>query len=360
MVEVGEATLKETRTYSINFLSLLEGILEREGWREAPKGSQPDFSMLAVPFPLPGKAPPMTPEVREAARQYRLKHPLPPPPPPAPIRMHAAPGILALNDKVSFFLQLQAHGLLHLHPQTVLLEDLEDLLSHGGFAKDCNDAPLCFLKHRYGGRGATVFCFKSLEALDEYVKKWKMLSLFPDKFIVQAGIRPLLLNGRKPLLRIFVLIISRRIYVHREFMIKVLKEEYSEATDDHHAHVDCCVLQPGVSLIRGSDWSEYPSFFPKVCHAAQQIMSTYINLLEPEPDEDGLRYVVIGLDVIATADGQPKVLEANTPPSLSEGSDEPDVAKAIKLEVQEDLYRFLIVGLGRTEAEHGGFIEVDR
>lgn len=74
---------------------------------------------------------------------------------------------------------------------------------------------------------------------------------------------------------------------------------------------------------------------------------------------EGVRYSLIGLDILVTPEWQLKVLEANAPPSLSEGSDEHEISKAIKLQVQADFHRLVIVGLGADDAEHGGFVAVD-
>jgi hypothetical protein len=251
--------------------------------------------------------------------------------------MHAAPGLIALNDKVTFWLQLQKHGLSHLHPHSVLLQ----VFLSSGWQTEGLDSPLWFLKYRYGDNGRSVWCFTSLDLLDQFARKSSMDKI-PDRFLVQAGIQPLLLDGKKLVLRVFALVIGERIYVHREFLIKVMSDQYSEDTIDRHTHVDCCAGEKGVSIIRGSEWSEYETWMPKITMASKQVLATYTNVLEPEPELDGCRFSLIGLDVLITSAGQLIMLEANCPPSLFEVLD--DVAKAVKVEVQEDFYRFVRVG----------------
>lgn len=277
-----------------------------------------------------------------------------PPVPLAPIRMHAAPGLVALNDKTSFWLQLKSAGLEHLAPHTILLEEcyptgVQQTLN----AKVTSTKHLWFLKYRRGDNGSHVGCFTKPELLEEHVNTFR-LDNCARLWLIQEGVRPLLVNGRKPVLRNFVLVVGRKVYIHREFLLKCLGGEYSEDTDDRRAHVCCESGDPGVSVTRGSEWQEYARLFPRICEAAGRIMAAYSDVLEPDPSMDGCRYSLIGLDTLIAQDGLPKVLEANCPPALFEVCDE--LTKEVKIEVQEDFYRFVVVGLGIDEEQRGGFL----
>lgn len=340
------------KTFSFNVKTFLADILEREGWQSAPKGHQPDFSMHCAPKPLKGKPPPMHPDIKARAQRWSQAHP---PTPGACIRMHCSAGLIALNDKVRFWHVLQSFGLTDLHPKTLLLVDcLADLEAQcRGLVPSGNG--LLFLKQKESENGRDVFCFRSLVTLQEFVIENK-LDKYASDWIIQEGIKPWLIEGRKPILRVFALVLGRQGYVHKEFLLKILAGKYSDQVDEHQAHVDCNAGQSGVTTVRGTDWQYYSDMFPKLCETVRLIVSAFSNILEPDASLPDARYSLIGFDFILTPDRGVVVLEANAPPSLYEVID--DTAKAIKMEVQEDFYRFVVLGGGSEGAEQGGFVHL--
>lgn len=341
------------QTYLFNVQSFLQDILDKEGWRKATREEKPSFSFLGARRPMPGRAPPLNAALSERAKKYSESHPKRPE---APLRMHDAPGLVKLNDKGTFWQQLHAHKLHHLQPHTILFEDC----GMGGIREAMLSAPqmlhssgLWFLKYRHGDNGRNVMCCASVEEVVDAMKK-EAITMRPELYLVQAGVRPFLVDGRKAVLRFYVLVTQDSeycIYAHKEFLLKILGAEYSEQLTDDKIHVDSTSGQIGLSVRRGSEWALYESLWPQMCSVAVQVFQAFQSVLEPNPDANGRRFSVTGLDFVVTLDGYPIVLEANSPPSLHEEID--PVAKAIKMEVCEDLYSMLIRSKERKASDCG-------
>eukprot|EP00931_Biecheleriopsis_adriatica_P121971 TRINITY_DN97003_c0_g1_i1.p1 TRINITY_DN97003_c0_g1~~TRINITY_DN97003_c0_g1_i1.p1 ORF type:complete len:351 (+),score=66.02 TRINITY_DN97003_c0_g1_i1:43-1095(+) len=340
------------KTFSFNTETFLVEILKREGWQEAPRGTQPDFSMHAARKPMPGKPPPMHPELQAQAARWRQANPVRPP---AHIRMHCDKWLIALNDKVTFWQALQSSGLEHLHPATVLLEEYLADVGATLTALSTSDCPLRFLKQRSSENGREVFCFTSNRELEDFVAE-NNLRKDASRWIVQVGIRPYLVDGRKSVLRVFTLALGSQAYVHKEFLVKVLSGEYSEHTDDAKVHVSCTAGQPNVDISRGTAFPDYAHIFQKLCHSIGLITASFTDVLDAKPDAEGLLYTLIGFDFIIDANKELIALEANAPPSLFEILDA--TAKDVKMEMQEDFYRFVILGGGKEPQDLGGFVPV--
>ncbi|ETO30870.1 hypothetical protein RFI_06253 [Reticulomyxa filosa] len=215
--------------------------------------------------------------------------------------------------------------------------------------------PMWFLKKNGAACQKAVFSYLSLESMKE---KYDEIE-HPEQWVIQKSVqRPHLLDGRKAVLRLYVLVTHDiRIFLHRKGVWAVLSKPYDANDPDPSAQCDHKLLNynPNVRLPFTADTitvnPQYHTMWKschRLCYETVTMVKSQLN-----PSQNVGVYHIFGYDIIFDCDLQPWLVEINHYPSLRASFDGTEYGKhgeieqpsedgIIKNEVVEDFYWLII------------------
>lgn len=235
-----------------------------------------------------------------------------------------------LESKSSVAKLLKEHGITDVFPATY--HSVEEALAH----KDPVDIWFVKPAHLSGGRGIEVIAHKDLAEFE-----------LPKFHLLQAGVENLaLINGRKAVGRIYVVLWNKHSYLFDEGFVILHGPEYEKGSTDYTVQVDHKGYQgegSSVSLKLSSDFSETKDLVEKSHQPLRQILPVLKEALDASSHN---RYILLGIDVIPLDDGGLKFIEINAIPNfnhnqhLNSNLNTPFFTEAIKGMIGEESNRF--------------------
>ena len=184
----------------------------------------------------------------------------------------------------------------------------EQAIAYGGHDR------VLFVKSSVGTRGEGVSCIRSSQ-LAEFE--------LPKNHIIQEGISNLkLFNERKMVLRFYVLIYNKCVYIHRKGVAIVHGPKYDVDSIDYKVQIQ----HNGPDVVKDSypftDLPECSYWFDKLVEAAKAVAPVF----EKARQESSLfRFILMGADGLPCTDDCVRVLEFNTYPNMVNNAQEDPV-----------------------------------
>jgi len=168
---------------------------------------------------------------------------------------------------------------------------------------DCTDA-LFFVKSSYGtaGKGMRVVTREEL----------RVDGAIPQRHVAQRAVEDLsLIDGRKFVVRFFILIHNKELLAHRRGTVIIHGEFYERSSTDYKVQIG----HEG-SGVRCASLDSFPD--GEAWHRAiTRSVSGVVPALQPLIDASSLdRYAILGLDAVITSTGEAKLIEVNVYPNL--------------------------------------------
>lgn len=168
-----------------------------------------------------------------------------------------------------------------------------------------NDDRVLFVKSISGTRGEGVFCIRSTQ-----LPNFEL----PKNHIIQESISNLsLFDERKMVIRFYVLIYNKCVYVHREGVVIVHGPKYDADSTDHKVQIQHNGPDVVKDLHTFSRTSEYAHWFDRIISATKAMAPVF----EKARQESSLfRFALMGADGLPCNDDSVCVLEFNTFPNM--------------------------------------------
>nr|QBK86555.1 MAG: tubulin-tyrosine ligase family protein [Marseillevirus LCMAC102] len=286
--------------YQINRSVFFNQLLNSKGWKKGEKDEKGTFGMWF----------PHNFETRECTIQLYPKHETD-----------------IFDDKITFYQFLKRKHLLNNIPQTYLT--INDVVGES----DDSPSRLWFLKHRNGTEGKQVWAYRKRQDLLKFFTKPNII----NDYIVQKEVEDLfLMFGHKLSLRIFALIHNKKLYVYRDFIVKIHPKLYNTTDERKDVHITA-IAGSGALPIRGTLWTEYNNVYPVIKKVIREVVPTFFDVLN---DDDRDQYSLIGIDFLIDNKLKPWIIEFNSYPSLWD--DTYQASMYIKKELINDMYGLLI------------------
>jgi hypothetical protein len=251
----------------------------------------------------------------------------------------------------------------------------QDQATATGGGSSSNSGGSVFVKHKRGVKGQAVYIARTMQQLLQLQQRLKGSS---RDFIVQQEVPPLLLQGRKFVLRVHVLAVPQlpqldsgdaaavtvRVYVHEDVIVLQHAQPYNPASNDSAVHISSKGRHhPVPVLLAGSvlpsDLQE--SIWQQLQGLAVHCIGAVSQVLLPSCVHPGVAlYHLFGFDCMVNTAGQVVMLEVNSYPAIASGT-----MRGVDVDVYTrligDLVRLLVLpvtdGLA-PEPQAGGFVEV--
>lgn len=171
-----------------------------------------------------------------------------------------------------------------------------------------------FVKNSVGTRGEGVSCIRSKQ-LPEFE--------LPKNYIIQEAVSNLMLfDERKMVLRYYILIYNKCVYIQRKGVAIVHGPKYDADSIDYKVQVQ----HNGPDVVKDSyplsDLPQYGYFFNKIIEATKAISPVF----EKARQQSSLfRFILIGADGLPCTDDCVRVLEFNTYPNMVNNKQEDPV-----------------------------------
>lgn len=207
----------------------------------------------------------------------------------------------ALESKSSVAKQLKKHGIEDVFPAT--FTSVEDALAH----KDPVDIWFVKPSHLSGGRGIQVIAHQQLKDFE-----------LPKFNILQAGIENLgLIDGRKAVGRVYVLLWNGGVYLFDEGFILLHGPKYQKGSTDYSVQVDHKGYEDtnsAVTLTLASEYKETKGLADKAKTPLRKILPILQDTLKATSPT---RYIMLGIDVMPLDNGEVKFIEINAIPNFN-------------------------------------------
>lgn len=313
--------MADEKIYHINRSVFFTAFLDARGWR---KGTEDEKGTFGMWFP----------------HDYINRE--------SAIQLYPKEETDVLDDKILFYKHLRDRCVLENIPETYLsVEEVK-------MSRNCSPFQLWFLKHRTGAEGKYVWAYRRKEDLMKYYARPQIA----DDYVVQKEVKnPLLVFGHKIVLRVYVLIHNKKLYIYKEFTGKICPKPYSTSGTEEDIHIRSIYdvkKQNQIMAIRGSLWDEYERIFPSVRKASEQITREFLSVLNDDNAKN--QYTLLGLDYLIDTDYKPWLLEINSYPSLWDNAGQAPMF--IKQEIINDLYGILIKPVIGIDPTIGNFEEI--
>lgn len=229
-----------------------------------------------------------------------------------------------------------------------------------------------FLKHRSGVKGQSVYFFRNLADVQERVSI--MNADTRELFILQEAVPPMLVNGRKFVLRAHAILekpaagLSMRGFVHKNVIVLEHAATYSIANTQKAVHVSsACKLSkaPKPYLLRDMQQARnrietLEAEIRKVLHLT---LKAAVARALPEQASKvqgrSVLYSLLGCDLMISQDGHIVLLEVNTYPALCNGT-MANVDQFVYDELVHDLLTMMVLPVtDGTRPDMGGFVALD-
>ncbi len=235
----------------------------------------------------------------------------------------------ALRCKRKLALNLQAAGFGWIGPDTC--PDVETFLQ-----RDDQDA-LWFVKLSRSTEGRDVFCFRDRRGVEE-----KVASFGHEVYVIQRGVEdPLLIDGRKTTLRVYVVVANGALWLHREALHKTQRERYREDATD-------AAVQSDHSRAERRSSDDFPLFEAQFDRFAERVTRAFAAVSDSfDIHPDPCRFHVFGLDFVVSRSRGPMLIEVNDWPNIAiPGSgDDQERVRALRERVLTDALDLVLDGL---------------
>eukprot|EP00878_Enallax_costatus_P009120 GHUV01009534.1.p1 GENE.GHUV01009534.1~~GHUV01009534.1.p1 ORF type:complete len:411 (+),score=112.65 GHUV01009534.1:134-1366(+) len=215
---------------------------------------------------------------------------------------------------------------------------------------------LYFIKHRSGVKGQAVYPVQTVAQLQQLQQRLKASS---RNFIVQQEVPPLLLDGRKFVLRLQVLVSVLPLQVHLHEDVILIKHacDYSSTSRDLAAHISSKGANHPKPLLLG----DMPALREQIWPQLQQLVLHSIRAVQEQltprhVDPKSVLYHLFGYDCMVDATGRVVLLEVNSYPAIASGT-----MSAVDVRVCTSLLHHMLKLLvlpvtGDAEPDPGGFV----
>ncbi|KAJ9449541.1 Tubulin glycylase 3B [Diplonema papillatum] len=304
--------------FLINRSKLLESVLENEGWescREVWSGDGDD----PIDFVMWDKG----------------SRPHLPGPETAKLRCFLPQELALIDNKKHLWTACKDH-LRDLLPPTYThpTQEIAPLLTVAGRGDDAVlSQTVFFLKKTFSAGGKDVIC----GTLPELLRRWRAEEK-PSFWVLQQGVVPGLLAGRKWTLRSYALLLPNcSVWAYDEGLAIVHRTPYSDDCGegfDEEAHVD----HKGCDRVPLTSLPNHELIQAEVREAVRRLFTRFKGKLNAARDRS--RYHLFGIDFVVPADGKPFLIEVNQFPNLSINSEK--VGKGVKSDMFRDMYTLFI------------------
>ncbi len=309
----------DQKIYHINRTVFFNQLLDQKGWREGKPDEKGIFGMWF----------PHNFETREST-----------------IQLYPKCETDIFDDKRLFYKHLRDRNLLANIPKTYLT--VGEILAE----KHASSEYLWFLKHRTGTEGDYVWIYRQREVLLTYFTKPNVL----PNYIVQREVEnPLLIFGHKTILRVYILIHNKKLYIYKDFTVKIHAKPYSNTGEERDVHIKSMNkpnIKAQVMSFRGTLWPDYGKVYPAIKKVSEQVVKAFFDIL----NDNGNQYSLLGVDFLIDSGYKPWIIEMNSYPSLWGNSGY--VSSLIKKELIEDMYGLLIKPVLGLTSSMGEFEEL--
>ena len=137
-----------------------------------------------------------------------------------------------------------------------------------------------------------------------------------DSMIIQRGIEPKLIRGRKFDLRLYALGVvdngNINFYLYKNGYCRLSSKKYDKTKLDRNSNLtNICVhikiANPKNIFIMYKDWNGYPDTFPEITNISTELFRR----MGKDLDKNYRGIIVMGLDVMIDEEGKPWILEIN-------------------------------------------------
>lgn len=164
-----------------------------------------------------------------------------------------------------------------------------------------------FLKYSHNNGGTQVFMFDNKEDIAFHVRS------DPRPFVVQEEVENIyLINERKFILRIWLVLFENEYYLSSNGIIKLHKTEYrSSAVTDRSAHIEMDLRS--IPYQHFKDWEHYDETMLRITQSMQTMTGCFDKRLQKSSN----CFQVFGADFIIDRDLNPYVIEMNSWPNMN-------------------------------------------
>jgi len=227
-----------------------------------------------------------------------------------------------LADKISLAKRVQKNNLQDYHPITHFSK--EEALAYSD--KD----RVLFIKERAGTRGEGVSCVRSSELVTGEV---------PDNCVVQENVSNLILfDGRKVVIRFYVLIYNQCVYVNRNGVLIVHGPKYDPESTDHKVQVQHNGKDAVIDRYPLPQLPTYDYWFSKTVETVKAFAPVFD---DARKQSSLFRYSLIGADGLPCTDGRLRLLEMNTYPNMMK----PPMEAPVYIPVFSSLLLYTMAGI---------------
>lgn len=207
----------------------------------------------------------------------------------------------ALESKINVAKLLKKHNIDNVFPATYT--SVEEALAH----KEQVDIWFVKPSHLSGGRGIQVISHQQLKDFE-----------LPKFNLLQAGVENLgLIDGRKAVGRIYVLLWNGGVYLFDEGFILLHGPKYQKGSTDYTVQVDHKGYEDTDGAVTLSLSCDYPETKDLAKKAKKPLRKMLPVLEETLKATSATRYIMLGIDIIPLDDGSLKFIEINAIPNFN-------------------------------------------
>jgi len=261
-----------------------------------------------------------------------------------------------LDDKILMFTNLQACDKIYFLPETFL--SIDEFKQHNQNINSEKNELLFYVKHKWGVKGKSVKVFRSLSEIEEMNSK---AAFKEGQHLIQREIQPFLLNGRKFVIRVHVLITTNSfaIYVYKDCIVLEHRIEYALNDTRKEVHVSSAGKNLPKPYLLSDLTDLYDQLYEQIKLIARDTIEPIKGTIVENFNEKLHLYHLFGYDFIVQNDLKVKLLEINSYPALGNGTMN-DVPRNIFKNILLDLINLVVLPVThKVSFENGGFDRVD-
>jgi len=253
-----------------------------------------------------------------------------------------------LDDKIQLFVNMKKFDFEYCLPQTFIDFKSFDIF----YTEEKQDNKRFFVKHKWGVKGKSVYPLRNFEEIKKHFKE--------GQHIIQKEVIPYLINERKFVVRVHVLVLCDpfEIYVHQNCIVLSHGEKYDENNDKKDIHVSSAGKNLPIPFLLNTLKILYDKTFPQIKKIAYEsisiIQSSLISI------ENTKLFHLFGYDFIVDKNEKVILLEINSYPALGNGTMN-KVPKQIFEEMLIDFVNLAVLPVtDNKEKQIGRFVKTEK